>query len=205
MSDAIQVKYEDPHDMDDPSAVEPFDEGAPQHPTNQGSSIIDLLKRDAAELQVTDVYIPINGWENTGLAVRYELPERGKDLDAIVVKIERQFKKDQKYERNLYIGIDTMIKLCRGLYVKSDEAISEDNPNGWVELDPLMHGTPLTFADGEELSGILGWAKPESARDTVKMLFGGNDRSINDHAARLNMWLADTKTDVSKALWAQGE
>lgn len=192
-----------PHDHDpDAPPVAPFSEEPALHPVEDSPSIVDLLKQDVAELEsVEEVYIPVKGFEKTGLAVKYHLPDKGKELDDIARKVQREFKDD--YSRNLYIGIDTMLKLCSGLYVKSQEAISDDNPEGWVELDPNNIGEPVRF--DERLAETLGWKELKTARAVVRRLFAGNELAINAHAERLNRWLANTKADVSLEFWQLGE
>jgi hypothetical protein len=181
-----------------PGPVEGFSEGNGVHPANDNASVIDLLKQDVEEIsQVEDVYIPVKGYERTGLAIRYHLPERHKELDTIANKVNREFK--DNYSRNLHIGIDTMVYLCSGLYVKHPEPGTDE----WVELDPQETGEPVHF--DTRLAGILGWDDVSTARQVVKRLFGGNELAINVHAERLNRWLANTKADINQEFWQQGE
>ncbi len=184
--------------------VQPLSEEAVQHPANASSAIIDLLKQDAEDVSnPQDVYIPINGWERTGLAARYRLG-KGKELEQIAIKVDRKF--SDRSDKNLYTGIDTMILLCTGLFIKSDEAVTEENPDGWVELDPNNTGSALTYSD-DGLAAIFGWENEvQTARELVRKLFGKNDLATNDHAARLSRWLVNTKSKVNAALWStEGE
>jgi hypothetical protein len=162
------------------------------------ASLVDLLKQDLQEItENKEVYISVVGYEKTGLAVRYHLPENGKELDNIGRKVMREYK--DQFSRNLYIGIDTMIHLCMGLYIKPP-GISEE----YIELDPEMEGSPVGF--DYRLAGILGMDQDGStARLVVKKVFGNNDLAIIGHAEKLNRWLMNTKADLSLELWQVGE
>jgi len=190
----------------DTPPVEGFSEGPDEpevHPVNQGIALVDLLKQDAAEVaSPSDVYIPVKGYERTGLAIRYRVPESGRILDQIATKVNREYK--TPYERNLYMGIDSMIVCCVGIYVRSAEAATEDNIEGWVELNPDNTGEALTFGD-LKLAELFGFGETKTARTFVKKIFGNNDIAINDHAARLNRWLIDTNVDINASLWNLGE
>lgn len=170
-----------------------------QHPTGD-KSILDLLKADYKELaEHKDVTIPIAGWERSGLAIRYRLPDSGIELDAVARKVNQQFPRQEQYKRGYFTAVDTMIRLCEGLYFKHPEDASI-----WVELDPKETGAPLDLGDGEELSPIFGWnGGVSSARDVVKKLFGGNEIAVLNHATQLQRWLTDTKADLGTQLWDQ--
>lgn len=172
----------------------PEDDG---HPAGQ-KSILDLLKADYKDVAETkEVYIPVAGWERTGLSVRYRLPTSGVELDAIARKVNQQYNRNDRYNRGFFTAVDTMIMLCDGLYIKHP-----DDPSQWVELDPNENGAPLDFGDGEELSSIFGWnGNVSSARDVVKRMFGNNEMSILDHCGKLQRWMVDTKTDITTELW----
>lgn len=165
-------------------------------------SVLDLLKEDYQSIvEITDVYIPIVGWEKTGLAIKYRLPDGGAELDTIARKVFNEVEKKFKFKRGLLLSIDTMICLNEGLFVK---------PRGvedYVQLDPQETGSALTLADGEELSAIFGWGEGEirGARDVVRKLFAGQELSIIAHSEKLNRWLTNTKTDLTVELWELGE
>jgi len=197
------VDYDTQVEPEPPLPVGVSDEGGAVHPVNESHSIVDLLRKDAEEVANTkDVYIPIKGYERSGLAARYHTPESGKQLDAIASKVTRETK--NLYERNLFIGMDTMAALCIGLYARDEEAVNDDNPDGRVAIDPNQTGMPLTFKDSD-LAEVFGWSDIKSPRQLIKRLFGGNDIAVNDHAARLNRWLTDSNMDVNAALWQTGE
>lgn len=165
-----------------------------------GSSLMDALKADLEEIaEQVDVYLPVTGYSTTGLSIRYGMPESSKLLDGIVRKVLQQTK--DKYDRGLFITMDTMIFLCQGLYVKHP-----DDPDIWVELDPDDQGTPITLSDGR-LAINFGWEGVDSARATVRKLFGGksHDIAIFNHGEKLNRWLQDTKADITTELWQLGE
>ena len=82
-------------------------------------SIVDLFKQEQAELASSkSVFIRVNGYEQTGLQIRYKMPASGKELEVISSKVQRQHK--DNYSRNLYTAMDTMIHLCDGLFVQPD-------------------------------------------------------------------------------------
>lgn len=164
--------------------------------TSSDPSIIDLLKSDLAEIAANvDTYIPVIGYEKSGLAVKYHLPETGKQLDAIARKVNAQDK--DPYYRNLNTAIDTMILLCDGLYVKP--AGVED----YVMLDPQELGEPVRF--DARTAEIFGAPGDSPARSVVRKIFDGNEMAILNHTERLGRWLNNTKADLTTELWQMGE
>jgi hypothetical protein len=161
------------------------------------SSLVDLFREELKELADAEfVYIPIKGYDRTGLQVKYTMPESGKLLDDIARRVARQYK--DNYSRNLYISIDTMIFLCGGVYVQPD-GVGEP-----VMLDPQETGEPCLFDERlAELMGMNGTGGSERA--VVKRLFGGNELAINAHAEKLARWLQNTKANVEAELWQLGE
>lgn len=162
------------------------------------ASIVDILQAEARELADTkEVYIPVKGYERTGLQVCYHLPNRGKELDEIATRVRREAK--DAYTRNVIIAIDTMIHLCSGIYVQPG------NVNEPVMLDPEDSGVPCIF--DQRLAEIIGMDNPAGAgaRQVVRKLFGNNELAIISHAERLNRWLSNTKADLSLEVWQQGE
>lgn len=160
-------------------------------------SFVDIIQAELQELQETkEVYIAVKGYERSGLHIKYHLPHDGKILDDIARKVMREFK--DTYNRNLYISVDTMIKLCDGLYVQPPETEGE-----YVELDPEETGAPVQF--DSRLANIIsnGDSPAGSSRRVVFALFGGNDLMVLNHAERLNRWLMNTKADVETELWQQ--
>jgi hypothetical protein len=178
---------------DEDTPVPGFEEGGPF----SEKSIIQQLQAEAQELaDAKEVFIPIKGYEGTGLQVKYHLPQHGKELSQIADKVRRQEK--DAWERNLNIAIDTMIHLCSGIYVQPG-----DTPEP-VMLDPEDTGVPASF--DQRLAEILGIeGHVTSARQVVRRLFGNNDMAIVSHAEKLNRWLANTKADVTLEVWQQGE
>lgn len=159
-------------------------------------SIVDLIQADFDELAANvDVFIPIIGYEKSGLAVKYHLPETGKQLDAIARKVNAETK--DPYYRNLNTSIDTMILLCDGLYVKPAEV--ED----YVMLDPQETGSPVRF-DGRTAE-IFGAAVDSPARAVVRKIFDSNEMAMLNHAERLARWLNNTKADLTTEIWQLGE
>jgi len=162
------------------------------------ASIMDLLQADIQELSETkEVFIPVKGYERSGIQICYHLPDRGKELSDIARKVEREIK--DQYSRNITIAIDTMIHLCSGIYCQPG-----DTPEP-VMLDPDETGEPAQFDDKfAKLMGIEG--QVHSARQVVRRLFNNNDMAIISHAEKLQRWLQNTKADVSLEIWqVQGE
>jgi hypothetical protein len=167
-------------------------------PIQKAPSFVDLIKQDLDELNaVVDVYIPVAGYEQSRLAVKYGLPESGKQLEALGRKVVKEFPK-KTWEQNLYIAIDTMILLCEGLYAKPGDL----EEYAMVDLDEL--GEPVRF--DHRLATMIGLNTPNpTARAVVRKLFGNNDFKILGHAERLNRWLANSKADVEAEFWQLGE
>jgi hypothetical protein len=162
-------------------------------------SIVDLFKAEQEELASTkSVFIPVKGYEKTGLQVKYRMPQSGKEIEAIANKVNRQFK--DTYSRNLYSAMDVMINLCDGLYVQP-----EDVPEP-VPLESDDSGDPCMF-DGS-LAAMLGMdveSEDTTARAVVRKLFGGNELAVMTHAFDLNRWLGNTKADLNLEIWQVGE
>lgn len=159
-------------------------------------SILDVIKEDAKKIaESEEVYIAIAGYENSGLTAKYHLPESGKQLDAINTKINREFK--DRFTRNLYMAIDTMILLCDGLYVKPPWK----NDDEFYELDPDMSGEPVRY--DVRLAEALNFGDITRARNIVRRVFGENDMAIMNHAEKLARWLSNTRADVSRDIWDQ--
>jgi hypothetical protein len=170
------------------------------HPVSD-KSIVDLLKQDYEDV-ATDhiVYLPITGWERTGLAIKYRHPHSGVELDAVARKVFQEIPRNEQYNRGFAVALDTIIKLNEGLYVKPPGA------KNYVELDPEEAGRALDLGDGEKLSPIFGWnGEVKSARDVVRKLFGNNHLSIIAHSEKLQRWLVDTKADLNTEIWQMGE
>lgn len=180
------------NDAEPDTPVQGFDE---QGPGFGGGSIVDVLRSEFQELaETTDVDIPVKGYGKTGLHIKYHLPERGKELDEIARRVQREIK--DSYTRNLLTAIDTMIHLSDGLYVQP-----EDTPEP-VMLDPGDTGMPVNF--DHRLAELLGAEEGLTARQVVRKLFGNNDLAIIGHAEKLNRWMQDTKADLSLEIWQVG-
>jgi len=162
-------------------------------------SILDTFKQELQELEsAEDVYIPVKGYEQTGLQIKYRMPESGAQLERIGRTVTRNFK--TPYDRNLYIAIDTMLYLCEGLYVQPEGV---DEP---VMLDPEETGSPCNF--DEYLARIMGMetnGQAPTGRAVLRRLFGNNELAIITHSERLNRWLANTKADLNAEIWQLGE
>src|SRR5215831_3217969 len=64
------------------------------------SSVVDVFQRELAELaDAQSVFIPVKGYEQTGLQIQYRMPTSGKELAEISTKVNRQF--TDAYSRNL--------------------------------------------------------------------------------------------------------
>ena len=186
------------HELGNEDKATPVQEVEQERPPFSEASVMDLLQADMQELAETkEAYIAVKGYERTGLQIRYHLPNRGKELDEIARRVQREFK--DSYSRNIGIAIDTMIHLCDGIYVQP-EGVPEP-----VMLDPDNTGYPAEF--DEKLAGIMGMDTTEvqSARQVLRRLFGNNEMAILAHAEKLNRWLQNTKTDLSLEVWQMGE
>lgn len=161
-------------------------------------SLIDLIKQDVDDL-VNDesTFIPVIGHERTGLAIKYRMPTSGKELDTLARKVERQTK--DKYERNLWTAMDTIIILCDGIYVRPPYLDLDD----YVMLDPQDEGAPVKI--DTRLAGIIGAPEDGTARGVLRKLFGNKETLILNHAERLNRWLNNTKADLTVEVWQLGE
>lgn len=160
-------------------------------------SYVDVFKEELRELSETqEVYVPVKGYEKTGLQIKYHMPEHGKELGLIAQRVMRETK--DVFTRNLYIAMDTMSHLCDGLYVQP-EGVEEP-----VMLDPQELGEPMQF--DERLAEMMGAnGEVSSSRQVIRKLFGGNDLAVVNHAERLQRWLANTKADLDAELWQLGE
>lgn len=161
-------------------------------------SYVDMFKSELDEIaQIKDVNIPVRGFEKTGVQVKYRLPESGKELDEIARRAKREAAKDA-FKMNLIISMDTMIRLCEGIYVQPPEAPEP------VMLDPQETGMPCRF--DERLAELVGLDPDNStARQALRKLFNNNDSSIIDHSERLGRWIRDTTADISLEIWQLGE
>jgi len=195
--------YDREHESDIPTRVIPaediIDDPSPVPGLAPGAdfSILDTFKQELQELASAEfVHIPVKGYEQTGLTIKYRMPDSGQELERLSRQVMRQQK--DTYSRNLMISMDTMIYLCEGLYVQP-QGVEEP-----VMLDPNETGEPCRF-DGY-LARIMGMnGAPESPRAILKRLFGGNDLAVIDHAERLNRWLQNTKADLNAEIWQLGE
>lgn len=167
-----------------------------------GISFVDLIKQDLQELaDTTDVYIPVAGYETSGLAINYRLAESG-EINRINQKVEKEFpKKDDEWKRNINSATDTMIALCLGIYVKP--ATVDD----YVMLDDDRNpGVPMQF--DHRFAKIVGVDENSNARTVVRKMFtnGGevNELMLLGHAEKLGRWLANTRADLEKELWQLG-
>jgi hypothetical protein len=185
-ADNADAAWGDTEESDDTQIITP---GTP-------ISFVDVIKGELQELQESkEVYIAVKGYERSGLHIKYRLPHDGKVLDDISRKVMREHK--DSYNRNLYISMDTMIRLCEGLYVQPPESEGE-----YVELDPELKGEPVQF-DARLAEIVSNGSQISSARQVVFALFGNNEMMILSHAERLNRWLMNTKADVETELWQQ--
>jgi hypothetical protein len=160
-------------------------------------SLVDQIRGELEELsEIQEVFIPVVGYSQSRLQVKYRMPESGKEIDLIGQKVSRETK--DRYNRNLLIAMDMMIHLCAGLYVQPDGA---EEP---VELDPQELGEPVYF--DERLAEIIGLnGGSGSARIVLRKLFGNHDLAILNHSEKLSRWLANNKADLERELWEMGE
>jgi hypothetical protein len=188
-------QYDDVVDYDPASPVQPFAMGG------AGISVLDTFRQELGELTAAEsVLIPVKGYEQTGLQIKYRMPASGQELERISSVVSRRYK--SAYERSFYVALDTMVYLCEGLFVQP-EGVEEP-----VMLDPEETGEPCQFDD--RLATMMGiyngdGSQSPTPRTVVRRLFGGNEMAILNHAERLNRWLANTKADLNAEIWQLGE
>lgn len=159
------------------------------------TSLIDLIKAEHQELaDKKDVTIPVIGYEKSGLAIKYRMPEGVKEIELIGEKIERETKDTSA--RNLYMAMDTLIKLCEGFYVKPQDVTE------YVLLDPTDVGEPVRF--DARMATIVGLPEESPARLIVRKLFGNHELAILNHTEKLSRWLNNTNADLTLELWQMG-
>src|SRR5215472_3324951 len=160
------------------------------------ASILDVFQQELRELTETkEVYIPVKGYEGSGLQIKYFLPQSGRELKDIARKVQRETK--DSFQRNLYVAMDTMIHLCDGIYVQP-EGVEEP-----VMLDP--HNTGYACHFDTTLEEMMPGDATGTARGALRKLFGNNDFAMISHAERLNRWLQNTKADLDLEFWQTGE
>jgi hypothetical protein len=143
-------------------------------------------KRDQIEAH-REVLIPIIGYEEMGLKVKYRLVDRG-ETNAIA-KRNKTLQKDQG-EFMFMVLVDTIILACEGFYLAPDGVPDEKAEllMNEAKTDPI-----LTYAQmAQELKGEpLG-----SQRQAVAYVFGDNEFAVGQHALLLNRWLGNTNLDI---------
>jgi len=182
-------------ETDDTAIITPDSTTVGVSTNGTGASYVNLIQQELNDLaEAKDVYIPVAGYEKSGLATKYRMPENGKELNAIAEKVEKANK--DRFYRNLWTVTDTMIALCEGLYVKPEDV------EEYVMLDPQESGEPVRY-DGR-LAELIGLPTDTRAREIVRKLFGHNDQAIFIHGEKLNRWLGNTQADLQAELWQLG-
>jgi hypothetical protein len=158
-------------------------------------SLLDALAEERDTLATErEVAIPVPGYgTKTGVSlyVKYRLLG-GEELGRIGVRVQREFRKHQQYERVLYASIDTMIAACEGFYAeKEGEKIDLPFLNFGQEL-----ADALKFGDAVDLNS--------PARSVVIALFGGNMVALQQHTLLLGRWMGDTSIDVTSEFLEAG-
>lgn len=161
------------------------------------NSIAGLLKADLQEqASHKEVFIRIPGFDQSGIQIKYRLPEGTAELDHISTKVERETK--DRIARNLRMIMDTIILLCEGVYYQTE---AEETPQ---PLDIEGLGEPCLI--DERLAGYLGMNGDNfTAREVVRVLFGGNEFAIISHGEKLQRWMIDQSADITKEFWQLGE
>ena len=156
-------------------------------------SMLDKLREEYqkhAEQETIDLDVP--GWDGM-LVARYKLLD-GAALGNIGDKVNRQFKKT--HERNLYATIDSILQANEGMYFRNPEDAEDLTP---IDPDPVNRGFAVTYSDPALLDAIgVPRTEVSSARDTVRMVFKGNEVAIIRHGAKLALWMGDTTKDVNE-------
>jgi len=183
--------------LGDEPAVGGEDTRTPPNGKVEEPSIVDLLKQDFDELaSATSVHIPIVGYDKARLTAKYHMPKRSTDIDEINRRVAKDMKGQSAFARSVRTGIETMIFLCEGLYVR---------PEGMEEPEPLDPYNTGEVADFGSLANIFGWDNTPRVYDMVRRLFANNDMAILSHVEKLNRWLMDAKADLTLEFWQTGE
>jgi hypothetical protein len=172
-----------------------------ESPLDNGSSALAALAQQRNALATTrETYLPIPGYERSGIAlyVKYRLVD-GDEIAKIGRKVTGEFRRSQAYERQLWASVDVMIAGCEGLFVDlGDRKKIPLKTNAGTEVSGFN-------ADLAEALGFAGEINPnQPARSVVLGVFGGNMVALQQHALLLGRWMSDTTADVTQEFLEAG-
>lgn len=154
--------------------------GGPQSP-------MEALRAKRDEVAAKrDVLIPLFGYEEMELKVKYRLLERH-ETDELTKKIRRQTK--ERSEFMYRVLVDTIILACEGFFIGGDnpEPLVGENGTGFID----SYATFAKELKGEEIP---------THRQAVLYVFGDNEFAVGQHGLLLNRWLGDTNLNIDEEL-----
>jgi hypothetical protein len=134
-----------------------------------------------------DVLIPVIGYEEMELKVKYRLLDRH-ETDEIVKRVRRQTK--DRGDFMYRVLVDTIILACEGFFLGTEpdiEPLVGENGTGFIE----SYASFAKELKGEEIP---------THRQAVLYVFGDNEFTVGQHGLLLNRWLGDTNLDIDEEL-----
>jgi len=181
---------------DQPTLAETSEFAASGLSTEVGS-LLDALAAERDDMaSERETFIPVPGYgreSGVTMLVKYRLLG-GEELSAIGRKVQREFRKNQQYERVLYASIDTMIAACAGFY-------AQRGTNG-DKMELPFYNFDTELAKALKFDDQIDPHQP--ARSVVMSLFGGNMIAIQQHTLILGRWMGDTTIDATTEFLDQG-
>jgi|SRR5215472_10941272 len=185
------------HLEEQPNLGETSEYAASGLPSDETSSLLDILAQERDELATErETFIPIPGYgRDSGVTmyVKYRLLG-GDEMANIGRKVQREFRKNQQYERILYASIDTMIAACMGFYAQQG--------NNGDKLELPLYNYDVELARALKFDDKIDPNNP--ARSVVMALFGNNMIAIQQHTLILGRWMGDTTIDATAEFLDQG-
>lgn len=138
----------------------------------------------------TEVLIPLAGYEEMGLHIKYRLIGRD-EADKIAKNVRGQTK--DRNEFMYRVIVDTMIAACEGFFLK-DDGVDDDHA---VPLqNEAKTGAIKTF--GEFAQELNGGEPIPTVRLGVLFVFGDNEFAVGGHGLLLNRWLSNTGLEIDQ-------
>lgn len=132
-------------------------------------------RRQAAGEHTVDV--PVQGYEGL-LVARYRLLDPLGEGKILTEKIYREFKTEE--ERNFWGAVESLIASIEGFYFRTDEG-------KLVAIEPSDGQGPMGY--DHRLAAYFEF-EAESARDSVKGLFNGENLWVLAHAMQMSKMMA---------------
>lgn len=158
-------------------------------------SFIDRLRASRDELtQEHTLDIPIPGYPNDGLVVRYKaLPFT--EAEQVATRLQRE-----RGPQALRSSQETLIRSCVEIFTRQGGELVALHEAALAAGVPVEPGVPIRF--DEQLGLILGF-EATSARDAVYGAFGSNEHAkyaIVNTNIRLSQWMIDVTAEVDEGL-----